>query len=266
MSLLNEIFNKITNPSNYIIDIGASSGVNTDPIYEFIINSKYNGLCIEGNKNNIHYLKQKTKFNICDEYIYPHNILSIFKKFNVPINIDILKVDIDGFDLEVIRTILTKYKPKIIIAEYNEKIPPPILFETKFKIDYVWDYSHCFGFSIKSGEVVMNKYDYKIINIYDLNNILCVNEELYKILNLDLNSDLKLDLELNTVEKLYKAQYIKNPLRIKQLPWNENVNYWLKIKNIDELKSEIINYFCTNNNRSKFLIKNKIINVDFTIE
>ena len=112
----------------------------------------------------------------------------------------------------------------------------------------------------------MNKYSYKIINIYDLNNILCVNEELYKILNLDLNSDLKLDLELNTVEKLYKAQYIKNPLRIKQLPWNENVNYWLKIKNIDELKSEIINYFCTNNNRSKFLIKNKIINVDFTIE
>ena len=76
MSLLNEIFNKITNPSNYIIDIGASSGVNTDPIYEFIINSKYNGLCIEGNKNNIHYLKQKTKFNICDEYIYPHNIFT----------------------------------------------------------------------------------------------------------------------------------------------------------------------------------------------
>ena len=256
MSLLNEIFNKITNPSNYIVDIGASSGVNTDPVYEFIINSKYNGLCIEGNKNNIHYLKQKTKFDICDEYIYPHNILSIFKKFNVPINIDILKVDIDGFDLEVIRTILNVYKPKIIIAEINEKIPPPILFEVKYKDNYVWDESHCFGFSIKSGEVVMNKYSYKIINIYDLNNILCVNEELYKIL----------DLELNTIEELYKVQYIKNHQRFKQLPWNENINYWLKIKNRDELKSEIINYFCTNNDRSKFLIKNKILDIDFIIE
>lgn len=256
MSLLSEIFNKIPNPSNYIIDIGASSGVNTDPAYEFIINSKYNGLCIEGNKNNIHYLKQKTKFDICDEYIYPHNILSIFKKFNVPINIDILKVDIDGFDLEVIRTILNVYKPKIIIAEINEKIPPPILFEVKYKDNYVWDESHCFGFSIKSGEVVMNKYDYKIINIYDLNNILCVNEELYKIL----------DLELNTIEELYKVQYIKNHQRFKQLPWNENINYWLKIKNRDELKSEIINYFCTNNDRSKFLIKNKILDIDFIIE
>ena len=47
----------------------------------------------------------------------------------------------------------------------NLKTPDQLLFKYKnlceYKDNYVWDESHCFGFSIKSGEVVMNKYDYK---------------------------------------------------------------------------------------------------------
>ena len=32
---------RIKEPTNYIIDIGASTGVNTDPVYNFIINNKF---------------------------------------------------------------------------------------------------------------------------------------------------------------------------------------------------------------------------------
>jgi hypothetical protein len=266
MNFLNNLYNKIKNPSYYIIDIGASSGVNTDPVYNFIIDSKYKGLCIEGDKIKANELKTKTNFDIYNEYIYPHNIINIFSKFNVPNDIDILKIDIDGFDLEVLRNILNVYKPKIIIAEINEKIPPPILFEVIYKENYEWDFSHCFGFSIKSGEKVMNNYGYKIIHIYDLNNILCINEDLYNTLciNEDLYNTLNLDIT-NNVEELYKNEYINNLERHYILPWNENVNYWLEIKDVNLLKSEIINYFCNNNDRSTAIVKNKIIDIDFII-
>jgi hypothetical protein len=169
---------------------------------------------------------------------------------------DILKIDIDGFDLEVLRRILSQYKPKIIIAEINEKIPPPILFETKYKSNYSWDYSHCFGFSIKSGEKVMNHFGYKVFSIFELNNMLCINHELCDVLEED---------KTNNVDILYKNQYVeKDPLTI--LPWNVNVHYWTTIKDPELLKNEITNYFCNINDRSQFDIKTKVLDVDFSID
>ena len=251
-----KLHNSITNPSNYIIDIGASHGVSTDPVYNFISNNKYNGLCIEGDKNKVNVLKHRTSFDIYDEFIYPSNIVSVFQKFNVPIDIDILKIDIDGFDLEVLRTILAVYKPKIIIAEINEKIPPPVLFEVIYKDNYEWDESHCFGFSIQSGEIVMNKFGYKILQIHELNNILCINQDLCDVIGTD---------NIKNIDELYKTQYINDHNRFWQLPWNSNINYWLEIKDTELLKKEITNYFCNDNNRSKFAIKTKTLNVDFII-
>lgn len=247
---LNFILNKIENPSFYIIDIGASTGVNTDPIFKFINNINYKGLCIEGNSQCINELKTKTHFDIYNGYITPLNISTVFESYKVPYNIDILKIDIDGYDLEVLRVILRKYKPRIIIAEINEKIPPPVCFEVKYKEDYSWDYSHCFGFSIQSGAKVMNDNNYKIVSIYEINNILCVNDELCKLLEMQSSNDDEY------VKNLYKKGYINNLKRLRLLPWNKNVNCWLAIDDIDVLKNEINNYFA----------QTKIKDIDFTIE
>lgn len=235
------------NPSYYVVDIGASGGIESDPLYSFITNPVFKGLCIEGNLEKVEYLRRKTSCDVCSEYIYPHNILSIFSKFNVPIDIDVLKIDIDGFDLEIIRKILEIYKPKIIIAEVNEKIPPPIVFEVLYKENYAWDESHFFGFSIKAGEVLMKKHGYSIIDMYDLNNILCVNSDLYSILG----------MEAQSVDELYEEQYAKHPKRLEMFPWNYDVSHWLEIKDKNALKDDIIEYFCKYNIRSRMEIKTK---------
>ena len=246
----------IKNPNHFIVDIGASYGVPTDPVFPFISNPIYKGLCIEGSTEKTQTLLHNTRFHICNEFIYPHNIIEVFQRYNVPIDLDVLKIDIDGFDLEVLRMILSIYKPKMIIAEINEKIPPPILFEIKYKENYAWDESHCFGFSIKSGEQLMTKYEYKILEIFELNNILCINRELCDTLGED---------PVNNVSELYRKQYIENINRYSHLPWNENVNYWLDIKDSKLLKMQIEHYFCKINDRSKFAIKTKVVDEDFTI-
>jgi hypothetical protein len=260
MDLLNYFYQNIKNPLFYVIDIGASTGVNTDPVYNFIINKKFKGLCIEGDEKKVNILKYNTHFDIYNGYITPINALNIFENYNVPYNFDILKIDIDGYDLEVLRVILTKYKPKIIIAEVNEKIPPPIYFEIKYKQDYCWDESHCFGFSIQSGAKVMNENNYKIITFYDLNNILCIDNELCNLLLIENNNSDEY------IKKLYKYNYIDNMNRLVILPWNANVDYWLTINDKEILKKEITNYFVFNNNRSKFVVKTKIKDIDFVIE
>jgi hypothetical protein len=249
-----DLINKIKNPSKYIVDIGSSYGAECDPLYQFITGKDYNGLCIEGNKAKVSQLKLKTSLDIYGDYINPENILDVFNKFNVPISPDIIKIDIDGYDLEVIRKILTVYKPKIIIAEINEKIPPPILFEVKYKSNYNWDESHFFGFSISSGERVMKQNNYKILSIYDVNNIICVDDELSTTLNS--NDD---------IINIYKTGYIDN-IKRNEFYWNNNVNYWLNISDKETLKNEITNYFVNINDRSTSIIKTKIKDVDFVIE
>jgi hypothetical protein len=244
----------INNPSNYVVDIGASTCSINDPVYHFITNTQFRGLCIEGNARNESQLQQNVSktFDIHIGYITPTNVLDIFRHFNVPIELDVLKIDIDGYDLEVLRQILKLYKPKIIIAEINEKIPPPILFEVKYKENYEWDYSHCFGFSIASGQKVLAKFGYKVDSIFELNNILCVDNTL--------SND-----EPNDIAHIYKTEYIHNQSRLTTLPWNENVNYWLEIEDNVTLYNEIVTYFTTNNNRSVFQNKNKTKDVDFSI-
>jgi hypothetical protein len=256
---INYIHSLIKNPNNYVIDIGASKCSINDPVYHFIINNKFKGLCIEGCLDNIDELKNNISntFDIYSGYITPININDIFNQFNVPIDFDILKIDIDGYDLEVLRKILEKYKPKIIIAEINEKIPPPILFEVKYKENYSWDYSHCFGFSISSGKEVLDKHEYKIISIFELNNILCIHNNVSDFTSIHTNDD---------IYEIYKKDYINNQTRINILPWNKDVNYWLEINDNLKLYNEILNYFTLNNIRSIFENKNKILDEDFILD
>jgi hypothetical protein len=252
------IFDKIPTPNNYVVDIGASYGTDGNPMFHFVTNDEFKGLCIEGNPDKANELRQKTKFDIYNGYITPLNAIDIFKTYHVPHDLDVLKIDIDGYDLEILRVILQTYKPKIIIAEINEKIPPPICFEIKYRDDYSWDESHFFGFSIQSGANVMTNNGYKVLSIYDLNNILCINADLCQTLGIENNND--------NIKQIYKDQYIDIDSRVWILPWNENVNYWLHIEDRETLKQEITNYFVYNNNRSRFEVKTKVKDVDFVIE
>ena len=243
--------------NNYVIDIGTSDCPVSDPMYQFITSDKFRGLCIEPNPEHLPKMKKAVSntFSICDQYINPENIVEVFRSFNVPESPDFLKIDIDGYDLEVIREILKVYKPKVIICEINEKIPPPVLFEVMYKKDYAWDFSHHFGFSIASGEKVMTENNYKIVSIYELNNIICINRDLCETLNLDYKSD---------IMTLYKNEYImkdRSPFF-----WNQDVNHWLDITDTDVLRKDICKYFETMNPRSNMDVKTKIRNLDFILD
>jgi hypothetical protein len=106
----------------------------------------------------------------------------------------------------------------------------------------------------------MNYNNYKILSIYELNNILCINDELCKSLQIEcFNSD-------EYIKNLYKKEYIDDLSRLQILPWNKNIDHWLNIEDSELLKKTIADYFTLNNDRSKFEIKNKIQDVDFLLD
>ena len=252
MSIFRELQKKIKEPSMYVIDIGASSCVASDPVYEFLVDKEFKGLCIEGNITKVEALRTRTHFDVYDNYIYPHTIVDVFQQHRVPTTFDILKIDIDGYDLEVLRRILAVYKPRIIVAEINEKIPPPIRFEVLYKENYAWDESHLFGFSIAAGEKVFAEHGYHIQEIHELNNIICIDSSIYVS-------------KERSVQQIYKEDYIDKLGREKEFWWNSDVNYWLEMDDSDELAFEITRYFAVENRRST-RGERKQINIDYSLE
>jgi hypothetical protein len=236
----------------YVIDIGASTCTPSDPVYEFLVDKEFKGLCIEGNKTKVEHLRKRTHFDVYDNYVYPHTIVDIFQQYGVPTTFDVLKIDIDGYDLEVLRRVLAVYKPRIVIAEINEKIPPPIRFEVLYKENYAWDESHFYGFSIAAGEKVFAEYGYRVQQIHELINIICIDESM-------------VSEALPNIKDMYKEQYIDKSERNTELWWNGDVNYWLEIDDSDELAFEITKYFALHNHRSVNNTK-KHINIDYSLE
>lgn len=121
------------------IEFGVENGLECNSL--ILLMNKWKGVWV-GNEDlafdvstskNLYYQKGWVTLDNCVE-LYENGLSKINSN-----DYNILSMDLDGNDLHFIRSILEKnHKPKIIIAEYNAKFPPPI----NFSVDY--DPNHSF--------------------------------------------------------------------------------------------------------------------------
>ncbi len=227
-------------PVKYAIDIGAQDG--PGPVYDLFKTQGYDGLCIEGNQMSFNALCQNLpQPNVHKHRIFvtPDNIISIFKQHNVPLEPFALKIDIDGYDYEVLDQILDTYRPMFVVAEINEKIPPPILFQTKYHPKYEWGRNHFFGFSLQSAYQLMTKRGYTIVQLVGGNNILCIRKEMAE------------SIPQISATEMYKRDYLENMPVLWMFPWNSDIHHWTKCMDsnsgvsVDDTIKDIVDYFTT---------------------
>ena len=61
------------------------------------------------------------KIGLHREHIFHTSILYLFKKYNVPVDLEIFSEDTDYADYWIVEKVLTKYRPKIVIHEVNQQ-------------------------------------------------------------------------------------------------------------------------------------------------
>ena len=107
------------------------------------------------------------KFCYVKDWITLDNIVKITSRCLQQIErdtIDVISMDLDGNDIHLIRALLaTGLRPKLFIAEYNAKFPPPIEFEIVYDSKHIWDGDDYFGASLTSLNKLFNKYNYRLI-------------------------------------------------------------------------------------------------------
>jgi hypothetical protein len=153
--------------------------------------------------------------------VTPLNVLDLLSAYEVPKDFEFLNLDIDGYDYFVLEQMLETYRPKLICAEINEKIPPPIKFTVRWNPSYSWAADHFYGQSISQLEALATRHRYAIIELH-YNNVFLMPLEI----------SLKPSL---TAEKAYQFGYLNKLDRKIKFPWNDNIEELLHLKPTDAL-------------------------------
>lgn len=214
--VINKIFNTIGTTNKFFVDIGGKDGCEISNMYSLRMNG-WEGLCCDADT----VPKVVGGTTIINQFMYPNNLESTLKNYNVPEIFDFLSIDIDGDDYYVLEA-FKNYKPRVICIELDAQ---------SYKRDYVVKFGTSIGKAIAGCSIIRmtklcEKMGYKLVynnggngfyvmeeyyNLFKpLSNELLTSyvntmvEELKKDLNNTYNCDKGLLLKLNDTFKSYQ--------------------------------------------------------------
>jgi hypothetical protein len=164
--IVREIFRRIGEGDKFAVEFGIGDGSECCT-RNLLLNHSWAGLLIEGAK---HYaenartiFKLCPKVNVVHEYLSLENVLEVFSEHGVPASPDLLVIDIDGNDYWILRRILSAYRPRVLVMEYNSRWTPPQEWVMPYNTKYLWDGSAYFGASLASLMKLANSFDYTLV-------------------------------------------------------------------------------------------------------
>lgn len=192
----------------YCIDIAAADGrqaSNTFPLFR----DGWSGLAVEADpamfeRLAINYsgLPQATLHR---GFVTPLNVVSLLAAAGAPTDFAFLSLDIDGYDHDVLKSILSVYRPGLMCVEHNEKIPPPVSFAMHYSPDANAS-SVCYGQSLSALNALALEQGYVLLWVW-YNNALFAPAECGK--------------ETADVAVAYRRGYLDRPDRLKRMHWNQ---------------------------------------------
>ena len=94
----------------------------------------------------------------------------------MPADFGVLSLDIDSYDYWVLDAVLEGYRPRVVVTEINEKVPPPVRFVVRYDPDFRLQH-HFFGYSIASLEELCARHGYVLLAL-EYNNAFIAPREL----------------------------------------------------------------------------------------
>lgn len=165
--------------SRTAVDIGAGDGVKGSNTYA-LFRDGWRGVGFEGSNRKVCKLaaayKHYPQVSAANCVVTPVNVVPLLKAYDIEREFDVLSLDIDSYDYWVLDAVLAEFRPRLIVTEINEKIPPPIKFVVKFDPNFQMTH-HFFGYSIQSLAELAARHDYAIIEV-EYNNAFLAPREL----------------------------------------------------------------------------------------
>jgi hypothetical protein len=200
-----------TDHSRTAVDIGAGDGLRGSNTYALFL-AGWGGLGIEGDERRARRLARAYKnlegVAALHALVTPANVVELLKAHNVPREFGVLSLDIDSYDYWVLDALLGSFRPRLVVTEINEKIPPPVKFVVGYDPDFRLQH-HFFGYGIASLEDLCERHDYALIAL-EYNNAFLAPRELRGARALD-------------AATAYRHGYLERPDRRERFPNNHDM-------------------------------------------
>ena len=195
------------------VDVGAGDGIRGSNTYALFLQG-WRGVGFEGDERRARRLARAYRnlegVEARQALVTPANVVELLREHSVPRDFGVLSLDIDSYDYWVLDAVLGSFRPRVVVAEINEKIPPPVRFRVGYDPDFRLQH-HFFGYSIASLEELCARHDYALLAL-EYNNAFVAPREL-------LNGR----LDTLDAETAYRQGYFERPDRRERFPRNHDM-------------------------------------------
>ena len=163
-----EIFRRIGEEHRSFVEFGTGDGLENNTAY--LLGQGWRGLWLEGDESmhkaqlrNYPAAIEASRLRCVRSFLTRENINEVIRGAGRSGPIDLLSVDIDGNDYHLWEA-LTVVEPRVVVAEYNAYVPPPLRWVMAYDPTYEWDQrSTYFGASLASFEALAKRKGLRLV-------------------------------------------------------------------------------------------------------
>jgi hypothetical protein len=166
--MIAEIFRRIGVTSKTFLEIGVGDGSENNTTA--LLAAGWRGWWIECDEKSCQSITQRlavmptlaARLQLRQAFAQPDEIGGLLANLGVPAEIDLFSLDID-LNTYHIWAALDKFRPRVVVVEYNSGIPPELAWIHPFEREGVWDVTQDQGASLKAYELLGRQRGYSLV-------------------------------------------------------------------------------------------------------
>lgn len=161
--IIRHLLDRVGATNRFAVEIGAADGVENCTRH-LLGESGWAGLWVEGDPDRAAAARAGAPggVHVATAMVTATNATGLLASAEVPEELDVLVIDIDGDDLRVFWALTQRYRPRVVVLEHNGSFPPPQRWVAPRRRGG-WDGSRAFGASLSALHDVALRRGYLLV-------------------------------------------------------------------------------------------------------
>ncbi len=165
--IIAEIFRRIGSGGRRFVELGAGDGLENNT--HALLFAGWHGHWFEGSSGRAAAIRAglprtmaSGRLKLVEGVLEPEGLARHLAAHGVPQRPDLLSIDVDGNDLHLLEA-LGPVRPRVIVAEYNARFPPPMGYCRAYAKGHVWDGTGDYGASLATLAERLGARGYRLV-------------------------------------------------------------------------------------------------------